>query len=206
MRIDHVTFINLDARPDRRAHMEATLAPCPHPHERIPAVRLDASPEASGLVMQSKLAGEAGIASICLSHARALRRLVERMGDGHGVVLEDDVRIDPKMWSRDDLLDALPDDWQIAMLTPRFRVRSKTGPRRFERDPFGGAPVRLKTSGYICTGAHFVVLRDRAAAEAAVERIEAGPLHHVDHLYVHNFRTYGFVTPLISIAAFGSDR
>lgn len=93
--VDHVVYINLDSRPDRRHSLLRELARGGLPLDRVdrlPGVRVrDAAPAA--------IRGAIG----CLAaHLKACRRLRE-LGVSHGLVLEDDFGFcdDVKRWQAD---------------------------------------------------------------------------------------------------------
>lgn len=219
-RPDLIAYINLDSRPDRRAHMERQLSAASAPVERIAATRLETAPESHGLAMAPGLEGHRGAASIWLSHRAALERALARPGDGAFLLLEDDVVFDPGVWTRDPGLGALPEDWDIALVTPRFRARRpglrdwlarRTGmagvafarPQRRMRPE----PAARYLPDYFVTGAHFTIFRDRGAVARVLAALDAAPgLSHVDTYYAELPGCWLITDPRIRAGRFGSDQ
>lgn len=68
--VEHIVWINLDRRPDRRAHMERLLAGCSVPHTRIPAI-------------DGKQRSNAGTRSVSKGGKEFLARFVTNADDVH---------------------------------------------------------------------------------------------------------------------------
>lgn len=215
MAVAGVTYINLDNRPDRRAHMEALLADCPWPHRRFAAIRLTEPPQKLGIRMRDKVRGAMAVASIWQSHQGALAGFLDSAEDGHFVLLEDDVQIEPAFWG--DLpafFGQLPADWRMLMVSSRYRERgvpasAGAGPRkRFVAAPAGPRPQPLKplAATHFCTGAHFCMFRDKGAVRAILDEMAAcREIHDVDVFYANLEGTYGVPNRRVSAGGFGSD-
>lgn len=218
-RPEFIAYVNLDHRTDRRAHMERLLKDAPCPVERIPATRLDGTPEAHGIGMANTYEGQIGTASCYLSHKRALERALEVISDGPFAVLEDDIHFDDHLWRRDIGLHLLPDDWEVVCVSPRFRNRKPKfrdwlAPRvglsaqTFTQPISSNRPVAAKklTPRYIITGSHFMLFRTRSAIERVLAKM--APLRdvrHVDLFYIEEFRTYVVKGKGIRAGDFGTD-
>lgn len=213
--IDLLLYINLDYREDRRIHMEHQLVECPWPVERLSATRLEVSPEEAGINMHPTLTGKRGVASIWLSHKKALTKFLLNAKTDAFVLLEDDVVIFNEFWSHNsDLLSGLSADWEIVLLTPKYRYRKKIEipesevGKKYARPPNGRKPVFLPNAAkkYIITGAHFCIFRNSDVVKKVLKRMElTEEIYDVDKFYVLNFNSYGVQANHISSGGFGSD-
>lgn len=224
MKIDSIHFINLDRRPDRRAHIEACLAEAPVPPRRIAAIELTTPPEAQGIRMCRQFEGNSAIASIFLSHRKAVGSAIEQVKDGLSIVIEDDCHFPKRLWKEDLGLEGLPEDWLLAVISPRFR-RLGIPDRRPRltfwqrlnpfRERYWQKPLQEKAAkstrdlaqDFIITGAHFLVFRNRWALETAIERMDAvEALYHVDHFFGEEMPgCYAVECRSIHAFGFGSD-
>lgn len=208
--IDHAYFINLASRTDRLLHMQATLSRCPWPSTRIDAVRLEKPAEELGYRLVPRLHGSTHVVSIWLSHRKLLETALQAPGDGAIVLLEDDVQIKDDFWSRRIRLPRLPSNWQLAILSPRYRrtpASTAPGESKWVKAPFGRKPVQLSTQReFISTGAHFVIFRDRSVVRSVIEKMDAvSEMFDVDLLYHKRTVAYGLHDERISAGGFGSD-
>jgi len=194
-------YVNLDIRPERDAHMRAQLAACPWPVERMPGVMLNDDPEALGLQMQPSRSGERGVAGIWLAHRACLEKALETPREGAILLLEDDVRIAPNFWSERLILPtALPDDWEILLFNPKFKLDRKTFV-----NPMLDDPIRLRGFRHRPSGAHFCVFRDKDVLRKILARMDESRITDVDLFYINRFRTYGFPTGAVRAGGFASD-
>ena len=212
-----VVYINLDSRTDRNENMLGQLSDCRWPIERLSATRLERDPEEHGLKMLPRLAGRRGVASIWLSHKAAIERLSEHAtsDDEVFVLLEDDVVINNEFWLEKLQLPAgLPPDWELLLLTPKYRWRDiEAAPedernRNYAKAPSGGKPTLLSKAlkTYLVSGAHFVVFRNRKILRDVIAKMEATPeLFDVDLFYARALKSYGVRNRHISSGGFGSD-
>jgi GR25 family glycosyltransferase involved in LPS biosynthesis len=197
MNIDKVLYINLDERPDRNAHMMQILSGCPWPVERIQAVRLTKEPSALGIKLAERHRNAPHVASIFLSHKRALNEALKSAGTGSIIILEDDVMISPKVYGQlqDDVF-AFPDDGEVLMLSVRYRNKPITKEeieRRFLDRPFMYETVSAKSARvqYIATGAHFYIVRNRDVVVNILEKMDAVPyIEDVDIWMMENTSCY----------------
>lgn len=214
IKIDHVYFINLDDRQDRLNHMESQLSACPWPHSRISAIRLESEPEKIGLKMVPSLQGRRSVASIWLSHQKALEEALNHGGTDSFIILEDDVHIGQAYWKKAFTLpQSLPKNWDMILLSPKYRSRNKDlegqeKRKKFIRAPVGQSPVLMKGAmkEYICTGAHFFVFRSRLIIERILKKMKGTQkLYHVDRFYMRETKSYGIYFPEIWAGGLGSD-
>lgn len=223
MRVNSIFYINLDRRPDRRAHIETCLIGAPVPPERISAVELLAAPETQGLVMLPPYQGNRAIASIFLSHRKAIESALVKPGDGAAAIIEDDCHFSSDIW-RKDLLDGLPPGWQLVLLNPRFRKQGSPDkqPRlplwarlspfreRYWRHPLRPGEARLTGTllpEYVISGAHFLVFRNDDALRTALRLMDsARTLYHVDHFFCKEMPgCYAMACEGLRASGFGSD-
>lgn len=207
--VDLVTYINLDVREDRRLHMEAQLAGCPHPTSRFSAVRLPASPKEMNIRMRPGLEEATGVASIYKSHLNALKAAEGQLGNGAFVLLEDDCHIDPKLWEEKVGIEKI-DNWDMVLLDPRYRSKhpQEAGAPKFAWQPFGTEPILLKTvrKDYNCTGAHFCIFNGSRAVRKTIELLEGlSEIRDVDNIYAFDLKTYGISTGMVRTGGFSSD-
>lgn len=204
-----VSYINLAHRDDRRVHMEKILASCPCPTRRVDAIRLIEDPERRGLKMRRGFKGHRGVASIYLSHVKAIEQAAADCGDRPFAVLEDDVHIRSDFWSK--TIDDLPPDWEVILVSPRFRARQPSDQdgerKRFQRVLTLDKADRLAgyRDDYFITGAHFVIYRNAAVALAIHQRLEATGIYDVDIFYVDAAATMGYASEAVKSGQFGSD-
>lgn len=217
--IQHAIYINLDSREDRRAHMEAMLADANLQCERLSATRLSKAPEDIGLKMVPRLSGHKGVASIWLSHQRALNRFLsiseESTDHGAYVLLEDDVKVlKPKYLKTPlPLPRGLPDDWEILMLSPRFRWNNKDkvppeDKRKYFVSPYkAGTWIDLKEArrDFVITGAHYVIFKSPSVVTNVLDHMKQTPLRDVDTFYASSFKSYGIQLPEVTTGGFDSD-
>ncbi len=213
--VSQVYFINLASRTDRLDHMNRQLEGCQWPVERVEAVRLEQDPKELGYEVLPRLQGQWHVVSIWLSHLKALETAVRQKESGAIVILEDDVRIRPEMWSDEiSLCTTVNADWDIIFLSPRYRANPTANSgsghtrRKWISAPFGAAPVLLKTirSRFICTGAHFCIFKSGEVVRTVVSAMRAcKELYDVDLFYLSQFQTYGVDDPRVATAPLGSD-
>ena len=212
--IDAVFYINLDFRTDRLENINRQLRDCRWDTKRISAVRLEGSANDAGLKLQPQLEGKTHVASIWLSHQKALNEALKQDNGGAFILLEDDVRIADDFWSDTlQVSESLPKDWDIIFFSPRYRV-NKNGPlkdyvgKKWLDAPTGKDPVLLRSlrGKYIMTGAHFVVFKNAAVIEKVLKKMAALPeIYDVDRFYLAEFNTYGIDNKKIGTGPFGSD-
>jgi len=155
------------------------------------------------------------VASIWLSHKDALEKFSAINGSGGYLLLEDDVAIASTFWtSKKDYLKGLPSDWEVVLLSPRYRYRrpEDASPeeqgKRLAKSPNGDAPVFLPQAAkkYIITGAHFCIFRNKMVVDKVLEKLKSSAqVCDVDNFYVVNFKTYGIRCSEIGTAGFSSD-
>jgi len=207
-------YINLEARLDRREHMERLVAKLHWPVRRFNAHRLESDPSEHGLVMRPGLRGARAVASIWLSHLAVRRTFASSESPGNFLLLEDDVFIRNGLWGQSYIpCSGLPDEWDILLFSPRYRLRqadrSRTDAPRFVDPPFGlekpnFLPDVAKT--HFCTGAHFCIIRDADAARRICARMKsAAQIYDVDQFYATENISYGVSSPFITAGGFGSD-
>ena len=184
MTIASIHYINLDHRTDRRTHMTKKLARAPVPAKRLSAVQFTQPPEDLGIPMRPEVAGQAAVAAIFRSHQKAIEAALAYDDTGHAVVLEDDCHFSHSIWKRDIGLNKLPDDWQLVLVSPRFRKINpppkwsrlsfwqKANPFRekYWLQPLADGEARRSrelTKSYVITGTHFLIYRDHAALRTA---------------------------------------
>ncbi len=205
-----ISYINLDYRQDRNEHMLRTLAACPCPFRRIAATRLDRPPEDLGIGMVPRLRGAAGVASIFLSHQKALEDALEAGVSGRFALLEDDVRIDAPFWEMEPE-ELFPDsEFDILFLSPRYRRKAPgpNGERIYVAKPYGYGFVNLSDAmkDYIVTGAHFLVFPNRSAIVRVLDKMHACTEHmDVDLFYMLTANCLGLHLECIGTAPLGSD-
>lgn len=204
----YITYINLDSREDRRTFMVDQLSRSGLPYHRTKAVRIDKDPEELGYKPLPRLQGQRNFLGIWLSHRTALETAVLSGHEGPYVILEDDVRINEKIWSKG--VAAPPGDgWEILLLSPRFRKRVREeGERKWSPWPFEGEYVELARAQeeYICTGAHFCIVKSKSAALRIIEKMdESEYVYDVDLFYVKNTKSFGIREKKVSTADMGSD-
>ncbi|WP_347331347.1 hypothetical protein [Marinimicrobium locisalis] len=218
--IERAIYINLDDREDRRSHMEKLLSNAQWDYERLAATRLEQSPEDAGLQMLPRLKGHKGVASIWLSHERALERFASlaRQRSGHTgayILFEDDVKVLDSACLQNPLPlpDGLPESWEIVLLTPRFRWKDKVNvPPEYEGKYFvvpyeerEWVNLNEARAQYIVTGAHYVIFRNGAVVEKVLAHMKDRSLYDVDNFYVNDFDTFGVRLPEVTAGGFGSD-
>jgi len=137
----HVFFINLDSRPDRRAHCEAQIAALNLPADivihRIPAVRTP----------------ENGARGCALSHSLVFKEAIRQEAEAI-LVLEDDVlfeKPDTAYATVCSLVAELPNDWEL--LQPDVTCLPCSGGR------FASAKQVAVAGWMICTHAYIVSCR-----------------------------------------------
>ena len=191
-------YINLDLRPDRNEHVIRSLGGCPWPYQRVQAVRLERPPSDLGYNLAKRHTSRPHVASIWLSHEKALRTALTCEDDGLFIVLEDDIQLSPKLWDRPaPVPDDMPSDWEMIIVSPRYRVRpvnprSVEAPRWLDK-PFGKALVSAPNASrdVIVTGAHFCVFRDKAAITSVLEKMDTAPeIDDVDIWFLANAGCY----------------
>jgi glycosyl transferase family 25 len=147
-------YINLDRRPDRRAHMEAALEGSGLTHERVgavdgshPEVRAEAAVLGPGRLNGCRIS--AGAYGCAQSHREAWRRLVAS-GASHAAVLEDDMHLAPGISK---LAEAgwVPVDADVVKLET-FGTRAHIG-RRTRPAP-GGRTLAALHSTHVGAGAY----------------------------------------------------
>ncbi len=219
-----ISYINLPERSDRRDHMESLLRNCAHQVTRIEGIRLATSPEDSGLRMQQPFTGSKSIASIFLSHRKALEQAHNSALSGGFVLLEDDCQFTTSAFNRALKFKNPPDDWDIIMVSPRFRDRAEAAmPRkkltlRDRLNPFRKSRWKrpLKRAGYVklsllmdqfvVSGAHFVIFKDKTTIAKVLDKMhKLEGLYHVDYFYAGTFNTYGIDVKGVMAGGFGSD-
>lgn len=217
--VQYAVYINLDERDDRRSHMESILSSAGWEYERLSATRLEESPESAGLKMIPRLTGHKGVASIWLSHERALNRFLavaEKGGKtGAYILFEDDVKVLSPTYLQNPLPlpEGLSDDWEIILLSPRFRWKNKANIPPEDEGKYFTTPYEKEAwvnlnqarDKFIITGAHYVIFRDQAVVSKVLDRMKERSLYDVDNFYVSDFRTYGVRLPEVTAGGFGSD-
>lgn len=200
-----VSYINLDFRKDRKAHMEDMLRTCPYPTSRVSAVRLRKLPKELGITMKPGMESASGVASIFMSHKRALENALESEVDSGFILLEDDVQINEGFWDFDISRYFPREDFDIAFLSPRVKLRKDKSKRVvYEKGEVVDLSSEIKTK-YI-TGAHFLIFKNRASIEKVLKMMSECPeVYDVDVFYVRTMSCCGFFTPDIRVANLGSD-
>ncbi|GGL78956.1 hypothetical protein [Wenxinia marina] len=207
-------FINLDERPDRRAHIERLLAPAPWRMVRLSATRLSGKLSDHDLTVEPGTSAALAVCSIWQSHRRALQTFLDAGSDGPFALIEDDLQLQPFFWT--DGLEylqrtQLPEDADMVLLNPRYRERKPTDPtvgKRFVAPPLGRGLTRLSEvlETHHCTGAHFCIFPDRAAVARVAALMDAKEmLLDVDVFYVRDTVCYGLAMKSVSAGKFGSD-
>lgn len=204
--IDLVSYINLDHRLDRDQHMRDTLRMCPFQVSRVSAIRLKTTPEQAGIKMKPGMEGLAGVASIFLSHKRALQQALKNGVEGSFVLLEDDVKVDFSLWS-EEIVRYLPSvDFDVTFLTPRIKSRRGDNPQSsyFRKGDVINLSEQIKKN-YI-TGAHFLIFKNRKSIGKALDLMEnCGELFDVDVFYIRNLKCCGYMIDSVGVAGLGSD-
>ena len=209
--VDQVLYINLDHRTDRMEHMRSILSESPWPVKRIPGIQFRSAEEAGGDVGKS-----VAVLGIWRSHLNALRRGLDLIRNESLVLLQDDVRIDSGFLRNGLVLPTTPpDNWEIILLSPRYRARipiidSQPDSRKWIRKPFGNKPVRLREAyrkyNYICNGAHFCIFRNMKVIENVVRTMDDTEFKtNFDLFCVLQFKTFGIHVDEVGTAGFGSD-
>jgi GR25 family glycosyltransferase involved in LPS biosynthesis len=209
MSIDWVSYINLDNRLERRAHIEKILSHSPYNYDRIAAVRLSDSPESLGYKMHSSVRGQSSTASIFLSHKKTLESALDKVSSGSLLLLEDDVEISPSYWLNEINTEHLPEDWQILNVSLRYRQKEKTKELLLEKNYADQKFLRIADikNYYIVTGAHFVLFRDIASIQHVLKKMnETSGIYNVDGFYyIEDINTYTTDHDLIDTKFFPSD-
>lgn len=212
MKIAQVTYINLDIRPDRRAHMEKVLRDCPIPPERFAAIRLDDDPATFGLKVRPDLASPRAVASIWKSHVGVLEAFLAGPDDGLLCVIEDDASISGEFWAHlDGIVARLPDDWRVVLISLRFRDRKQMfvdGRPHFIPCPFGTDPFLLHRalSDYFMTGAHLVIFRGKDVVRSILADLNAvQEIIDIDRFFATLPGAYGIAHAGVTAGGFGSD-
>lgn len=212
--VSQLFFINLAMRTDRLAHMRAQLEGCRWPVQRIEAVRLQEDPRNLGYEVVARLEGKRHFVGIWLSHRRALEAALEVEQPGAVILLEDDVSINTDLWSSELSLPAvLNSDWEILLLSPRYRLprgsaNSTQTRNKWIKRPFGDQPILLSSARrkYVCSGAHFCVFRDQDVIRRTLTKMDAcEALYDVDLFYITQLKTYGLEDARVATAHYGSD-
>lgn len=213
--VSRVYFINLASRTDRLDHMRRQLKGCQWPVERVEAVRLKQDPQKIGYKLLPRLQGQWHVVSIWLSHMKAIESAAGRHEPGAILILEDDVSIRPETWAGKLSFQVnLPNQWEVLFISPRYRknaqrnVSSSQEGKKWIKAPFGSKPVLLQSvrSSYVCTGAHFCVVRDVETAKTILTTMQQiSQVYDVDLFYLSQFRTYGIEDSRVTTAPFGSD-
>jgi hypothetical protein len=224
LKIDTIQYVNLDERADRRRHMEANLAAVRDKAERVSAVRLKNSPESQGIRMKAEHVGAASIASIFLSHMKAVETAINKCSDGAAVLLEDDCHFPRNIWSLDLGISRLPESWQLILVGQRFRAVGTPSVRprltMIERlNPFRqrywakplqdgeGRSSKELTARFIASGAHFVIFRNVAALQCTLKAMrDIEEVYHVDRFYSERIsEAYSLSSSKIFASGFGTD-
>ena len=224
MGIDLVSYINLRERNDRRTHMENLLKKCRFPVTRVEGIRLNSNPESLGYRMRPEYSGSISIASIFISHQNALNEAKLSISNGHFVLLEDDCHFSASAFESVLKPSSLPHDWDIIMVSPRFRdIAEARTPRkrlniwqrlnplrksRWKRPIKSSGYVRLSPlmSKYVISGAHFVVFRNVDVIDRILEKMNSlQEIYHVDYFYASEFLTFGIDAKNVMAGGFGSD-
>lgn len=219
LQIDKCIWINLDHRVDRKEHMEDLLKECEWSHERLSATRLEGDLSLHNIEMIKRLEGKNGVASIWISHKRALETILNGGVSHSAVILEDDLRLpEPqRFWAANDKLqlpNGLDDNWEILFLSPKYRYKNKDIAQKNGCETYFAPPpseeMAVKFSEYqdifIITGAHFVVFKNSEVIESVIKKMnETQYLFDVDEFYVKTFNTYGYSTASVTHGGFGSD-
>ena len=212
--VEGVFFINLDSRTDRLENITRQVRDCHWDVSRISAIRLEDEIGDLVLKLQPHLGDKVHVASIWLSHQKALKAALKNSNNGAIILLEDDVRVSDQFWSdKLQLPDNLPEDWEIIFFSPRYRV-NKNGPlkdyngKKWLDAPHGTEPVLLRSlrGKYVMTGAHFVVFKDSQVIRKVLDRMAlTNEVYDVDRFYLAEFNTYGIDNKKIGTGPFGSD-
>lgn len=171
------------------------------------------NPRNLGFEVVPRLAGQHHFVGIWLSHRKALETALDAPDPGAFVLLEDDVSIDPKLWTSQLELGARPgSDWEIILLSPRYRRPrnkvQKSEPNKWIKAPFGQKPILLREARreYVCTGAHFCIFRNKKIIEKVIKAMDdCTALYDVDLFYITQFNTYGLHDNRVTTAHYGSD-
>jgi hypothetical protein len=207
-------YINLKSRLDRRQHMEKLISNLGWPIQHFSAIHLDLDPAKYDLNMRPRLRGARAVASIWLSHLAVMEKFIDSPHEGNFLLLEDDVFIRKHLWGKNNIpCSGLPDAWDIILFSPRYKLRhvnpGSVGAPKFVDPPFGfDKPNFLPevTKTHFCTGAHFCVIRDRAAARRIHARMKSSSqIYDVDEFYAAEALSYGISSPFITAGGFGSD-
>jgi len=201
------TYINLDSRTDRLAHIEALFSDAIWHPDRTSAVRYDALTD--NVSVRHKTRGAVAVASIWQSHKNVLCEFLDNEEDGLFVTLEDDLRMKKSFW--ESVFPSLPDDWRMLMVSPRYRTRASDdmpGSRDFVPPPHGSNPVHLPemNAEYHCTGAHFLIFRNKSAVQSIVHEMDCiRDVYDVDVFFSELHGVYGYNNDSIGAGGFGSD-
>lgn len=212
--VSNLFYINLDFRKDRKENIERQLKKCKWKATRVSAVRLEKDASEIGLKLQPHLVEKIHVAGIWQSHKVVLQKSLESQKEGVTILLEDDVRVDDGFWSEKlNLPKELPNDWEIILYSPRYRV-NRNGPlkdykgKKWLDAPTGTKPALLKKlrGKYIMTGAHFVVFNGNEVIRKVLTQMnQVDEVYDVDRFYLGEFNTYGIDEMKIGTGPFGSD-
>lgn len=135
MEIDHIFYINLDRRPDRRANIESNLTQwgLMHKSERFPAI-----------------ATTPGCIGCSMSHAACIELSITR-GYKNVLILEDDVVADTINLH----LDKIPEKWDVILFD--YNLKSE---QAYENPNFGRVEKAGLTSAYLVNEHYMKILRD----------------------------------------------
>lgn len=203
--VDLVSYINLDFRKDRKTHMEGMLRSCPYPTSRVSAVRLRKLPKELGITMKPGMESAAGVASIFMSHKKALENALESGVESEFVLLEDDVQINKGFWDVDIDRYFPKEGFDIVFLSPRVKLRKDKSKRVvYDKSEVIDLSTEIRTK-YI-TGAHFLIFKNRSVIEKALKMMsECQEIYDVDVFYIRAMSCCGIFTPDVRVASLGSD-
>lgn len=203
-----VVYINLQGRGDRNRHMIDLLSECPFPFCRSEGIRIINPATDMDANVIAKDSEKRGVLGIFKAHLSALRLAYEYGHQGSTIILEDDLQVDKSIWESDLGLDGMPPDWEILLLGPRLKGRPDSKGLYPDLRSAIERPILIREllPYYRCTGAHFVIIRDRNTLCRVINCLDSSKIvYDVDSFYINNFHTYGMFNLDIHAGGFPSD-
>lgn len=173
-------YINLDFRTDRNDYMLEQIKNSNWKFERISAVRLTKQPRELGIPLRANCKKHPHVASIFLSHKKALEAALSHKEDGVFLVVEDDVRFDFSSKPSPILPCNLPQCWEVAMVSPRFKTHVEGNDWRTVPTPleFSAIAAAEFAKSHKVTGAHFCLFKNKEAVSKVLYK-----MHNPDVVY-----------------------